>query len=434
MPDNINDLFLKSMSADTQGVALTIDSMQVKFRENFAGTLSTLWDTTLGTGATATASSGTLTFASGTTASNTATVVSKQLFTIPVKLAFSLSLSQRIANQTFYVELVSVDPTTLLADDKNVAAWRFDGTTATNAIYEVTNGGLTRLSSSAVTITTTATSSLFEIEPFVDETWFHQNALDVTTSRTGSWRRQSQSPDPTLFYRVRLRWVNGATPPASSTNAVFTFVSVSDNTEITAEITGGRGGTSAGQAVPVVLTGAAASSTAIGTVTVSGMTVAEDAATTASPVITGGVVRAASAPPTTFAAGDAVRHTMTTSGALVAKPFSVPEGDFTFTTGSTPVTSTGNQSVQAAAGAGLRRYVTSMQLSNTGSAVVDLNVRDASGIGTILWSGRLQATGNPIDIQFPIPLRTAQNSALFIEYTVTAGGSGTVNIQGFTAP
>jgi hypothetical protein len=48
---------------------------------------------------------------------------------------------------------------------------------------------------------------------------------------------------------VRLRWLNGSTAPASNTNASLQFVAVQDYQELTAEITAGRGQSSAGQAI-----------------------------------------------------------------------------------------------------------------------------------------------------------------------------------------
>lgn len=248
----VNDLLRFALSGRTEGVAMTVDSMQNKYRDSFTAALTGRWDQTLAAGATATVSAGQLTFGSGVAVNGNSTIVSREMFTIPFRFSFAMSLSQRIVNQTLWVEIVSCDPDTGVLDNQHSAAWRFDGTTATQAIYEVQNGGLTRLASAASTINTTASLNVHEIEPFGDEAWFHSTAIDSTAGRTQSYRRHQQIPDPNATYKIRLRWLNGATAPASSTNAVFQFVSVLDNCELTAEITAGRGGSSAGQGVPVI--------------------------------------------------------------------------------------------------------------------------------------------------------------------------------------
>jgi hypothetical protein len=233
--------------------AYQVRSVQAKFRDSFTGAVvdPNLWRQEVGAGASISQAAGTLVMASGTTANSESWLLSAQTFTIPCRLGIGLTLSQRIANQTFWVELVSVNPATLMPDGRHCAAIRFDGTTATQAVYEVQNGGLARLASTAVTMPTTAAAGMYEIEVFADESWFHGQTIDSTTARSNSYRRHQQIPDPNQIYKVRLRWLNGATPPASSTNATAQYLMVMDYMELTAEITAGRGQTVAGQAIGV---------------------------------------------------------------------------------------------------------------------------------------------------------------------------------------
>ena len=241
---------------DSQDDMLKVKSVQKKFRDSFvnASVDTTKWDVTLGTGGTATVASGQLTFGSGTTASATSSLLSKEMFTVPFRLSISLTLSQRIANQTFYVEAVSVNPTTGVPDDLHSCGFAFDGTTATQGKYFVQNGGLAALTSSASTIPTTVSGSVYEVEPFSDEVWFHGGVLDSSAGRANSYRRHQQIPDPNAYYKIRLRWLNGGSAPASNTNAVVQFVACQDYAELTAEITAGRGQVVAGQAVGVAIT------------------------------------------------------------------------------------------------------------------------------------------------------------------------------------
>jgi hypothetical protein len=232
---------------------LKVKSVQKKFRDSFPGASlnATNWDSSIGAGGSITITGGNLVMASGTTASSTTSITSKEIFTIPFRLSYQLTLSQRIANQTFIVEAISVNPTTGIPDDLHTIAWLYDGTTVTQAKYRVQNSGITPLDSAASTVVTTAGTGVYEIEPFSDEAWFHSMTLDSTAGRSNSYRRHQQIPDPNALYKIRLRWVNGGTAPASSTNATMQFVTCQDYAELTAEITAGRGNVVAGQALGV---------------------------------------------------------------------------------------------------------------------------------------------------------------------------------------
>ena len=214
-----------------------------------------LWASTLGTGEIAEAA-GTLTLGSGTTANNTTSLLSQQTFSLPVKVAIGLSISQRIANQTFFVELASVDPATGDPDGLNNAGFVFDGANPLQARHQVTTGGLSFNQSGPSTYPSTASpAKLFEIEASADETWFHStNGLDQTTGRANSYRLQLKSPDPNALYKLRLRWLNGAAAPASNTNALVTYISVGEYEELVTEMRNGRGSAVAGSAVSMIET------------------------------------------------------------------------------------------------------------------------------------------------------------------------------------
>lgn len=245
-----------SVAYDSADDMMKIKSMQKKFRDSFPGSTldSTKWDQSLGTGQTVAVSSGNLTFASGTTASSTGYLLSKEVFTIPFRLSYQLTLSQRIANQTFYVEAVSVNSSTLAVDNLHAIGFAYDGTTATQAKYYVQNGGSAPVISAASTVITTAGTGVYELEPFADEAWFHSSTLDSNAGRSNSYRRHASIPDPNALYKIRIRWVNNGTAPASSTNATLAFVACQDYAELTAEITAGRGIAVAGQSMGVNVT------------------------------------------------------------------------------------------------------------------------------------------------------------------------------------
>lgn len=245
-----------------------VKSLQKKFRDSFPGSAinTANWDSAVGAGGSITVTGGTLVMASGTGANVETSVTTKETFTVPFRVSFNVALSQRIANQTFLVEAISVNATTGVPDGQHTAAILFDGTSATQAKYRVQNSGLTPLDSAASTFPTSASGSVYEIEPFSDECWFHGGVLDATSARSNSYRRHQQIPDPNAVYKLRLRWLNGGMAPASSTTATLQYVTCQDYAELTAEITAGRGQVVAGQAIGVAVV-SAPTTTVTGTVT-----------------------------------------------------------------------------------------------------------------------------------------------------------------------
>lgn len=151
---------------------------------------------------------------------------------------------------------------------------------------------------------------------------------------------------------------------------------------------------------------------------------AEDAAASTTPLINGGVARTA-ATPTTIVAGDAIRDTHALSGAKVIRPYAVPETTFNASLALTAATAV---AIQAAAGTGLKRFLTALQAINTGAAVVDLIILD--GV-TERW--RLPLPINvPVIIEFPVELLVTANTAL--NANLSAVGTVRANFQGYTAP
>jgi len=196
------------------------------FRDSFADATvnASLWASTVGTG-TISQSAGTLTLGSGTTANNVTSLLSTQTFTLPAKVAIGLSLSQRIANQTFFVELVSVDNSGV-PDGLEAAGLVFDGTTVTQAKHQTKTGGLTNQSAASTYPTTATPAKLFEIEASYFGAWFHGSEdIDSAVVNSDSYRLQLKGPNPSANYKLQLRWLNGATAPASNTNALVTFLS-----------------------------------------------------------------------------------------------------------------------------------------------------------------------------------------------------------------
>lgn len=180
--------------------------------------------------------------------------------------------------------------------------------------------------------------------------------------------------------------------------------------------------------IPVQVNNSPAVTVSSGTVTtvstLTGGAAAEDAATTANPLIVGGMVRTATTP-TTLVAGDAIRLTFGATGAAVTKPYAVTEAEWNYTG---QLTTTTAVAAAAAAGASLRRYITGLQAINTGASAVDLIVLDGA---TERW--RMTLPPNvPVDFSFVNALTVTANTALNLNLSAT--GTVRVNAQGYTAP
>jgi hypothetical protein len=161
---------------------------------------------------------------------------------------------------------------------------------------------------------------------------------------------------------------------------------------------------------------------------------AHSSASTGSPVRVAGRVN--TAVDTTLVAGDVSDVFMTTGGAATIKPYAVPEVDWQATSGLTPLATTTSTAVKVAGAAGVRNYVTAIQLVNN-SATVSTNVAILDG-ATVLWAGWLPATTAalpvvPVNINFPTPLRGTAATAVNIQLGTTSA-SVFWNAQGYQAP
>lgn len=169
---------------------------------------------------------------------------------------------------------------------------------------------------------------------------------------------------------------------------------------------------------------------------ITGGSTAEDANTTASPLITGGVVRTALAP-TTLVAGDAARDTMTSGAARLVYPFAVPEVSWNYAAAAAGIlNTTAAVSFRAAQAAGVRNYITNIQvMSEALTTATELAIRDGAA-GPVLWRTKIPTGGLPTtNFDFTgAPLRGTAATLLEV-VTLTASGAGAVyfNAQGFTA-
>jgi hypothetical protein len=254
----------------------------------------------------------------------------------------------------------------------------------------------------------------------------------VLTNR-GSWRQNIPEPDVVLFLQLRAR--NGTVAPATTTTWTVGMCRVENYVPTQVDIVGTRQ-QSLANSLPTTVVNTVPTTISSGTVTtvstLTGGSVAEDAATATNPIMVGGVVRTTTAP-ITLVAGDACRETMTSGGAVVQKPFSVPEADWFFASAAGGITNTTDVVLKAAAGASLRNYLTSISIQN-GSATVSTEVIIKDGATTI-WRGTLGTSAllnSAVNMTFSSPLKTTANTALNVACAI-GGAAVFVNAQGYVA-
>ena len=230
-------------------------SLARKWRDDFNGTaLSSDWQLVQqGAGQTIAVSTSELRITAGLAANSETIIRSTKTSSIAFRTIFIASLSQRIANQEVYFEIVD-------ASGQHRAAWRFDGTITGTVNVLATNAGTPVPASSLQ-----ANSSIFiayEIEATPDEVNFYTRTPDSSNSRaSSSGVRSRQIPDPHLEYYLQIRVKNLATAPVSNTTITIDAVLLQDIEELTAEVVSGRGGGGGNQSIPVAVTSATTIST-----------------------------------------------------------------------------------------------------------------------------------------------------------------------------
>lgn len=163
---------------------------------------------------------------------------------------------------------------------------------------------------------------------------------------------------------------------------------------------------------------------------------AHDAAISGAPVRLG--ARALTANYTAVATGDVADLVTTLVGALVGKPYSIPELDWHYVAAASGIANTTTAvTLVGAAAAGIRSYITSIDImAEPLGAATEIAIRDGAG-GTVLWRGKLGTSGAPAgyNVKFPSPLKSTAATLLeFLTLTASVTGAVYVNAHGYQAP
>jgi hypothetical protein len=157
---------------------------------------------------------------------------------------------------------------------------------------------------------------------------------------------------------------------------------------------------------------------------------AHDAAVSGNPVRVAG--RGMSADYTAVATGDTADLLATLLGKLVTQPYALPANTWSSAAGSGGITNTTAVTVKAAGAAGVRNYVTGIDVVNTHATVdTEFMIRDGAA-GAVLWRTSLKALGGGVSRTFDPPLRGT--AATLVEIVnVTTGAAVYANLTGYSA-
>ena len=229
---------------------------------------------------------------SGATANSETILRSKESFGGPVKLAFSLTSSQSIANTECHIEMVEIDPVTgdLITDTsvftapnfnnaRNGFGMVFDGVSQNNAKIKVRGQGVSEYVSVAASIGTGARTAtgvtpnfqapvIVELLMQTELASMNVRAADSPAVTAVGLTRTSYVPNPDRFYCIQIRVKNLSTAPASNTDWRIHFVRLLDATRLSVDF-GMIGGSDAALLAPPVRVISTVSTPITGTVTAS---------------------------------------------------------------------------------------------------------------------------------------------------------------------
>lgn len=154
---------------------------------------------------------------------------------------------------------------------------------------------------------------------------------------------------------------------------------------------------------------------------------AHDAGIAGNPVRIG--ARALSADYTAVSTGDTADLVASLTGKQLVLPYALPGASESYASPSA-VTDTADDTPFAAAGAGVRHYITGVQVFNGHDTVgTEVVIKDGS---TVLWRGWAEEKGGGCSAKFDPPLRGTANTAVNVA-NITTGSSTYFNLQGYTA-
>lgn len=237
---------------------------------------------------------------------------------------------------------------------------------------------------------------------------------------------------PVQFRYIRLRIATTITGGSIQAHSKFSRAAWAPGINQVAQATG------ANLNVAVSSLPTLAAVTTVATVTsvtgLAGGQTAHSTASTGAPVRVGGRVKTAN--DTTLVAGDASDVGCTTDGSVIVYPHAAPELAWQYAAASGGIaSSTAGVTVKTAAAAGLRNYITGIQIAHaTLSAATEFVIRDGAS-GTVIFRCTLGTVANDgVSYKFSQPIKGTAATLVEIAAITSVTGGIYANLQGFVAP
>lgn len=293
----------------------------------------------------------------------------------------------------------------------------YNGTTATQATWDCQRKGYASGVTTA-TINTTASPGHLAIMGVEDGGAYLSDQLVASSTAVQQTLRATRVvsiPDETVRLYLQFRVLNGSTAPASTTTWTVGMVSIEEYVPIQTAVTKVK---SMSYEAPIPVTLPSGTSIA--------GTQANQSTSVPNPVLTS--VYGVSANPTTGTTARQHYLLGTLIGAAIVKPYSIPESDWRYTGTLTTNTAV---AARAAGAAGIKNYVTGIQVQNTSATATTFLLVDGA---TTIWQVSLPASMTlPIDFTFPTPLAGTAATAMNVNCGTT-GANVITNVQGYFAP
>ncbi len=246
----------------------------------------------------------------------------------------------------------------------------YDSTTATSTKFDTQRSGWAAGDTTA-TINTSASGHIGYVYNNDNIATYQDSTLTPTTSVQPLSFRASKYlniPDNSIQLYLQVRALNGTTNPATTTTWTVQFLSIEDFSPLPVMVQGGK--SSAGQPTYVAVQSMPSTSGVAGAA-------AHDASISGNPVRIG--ARALTANYAAVSSGDTTDLITTLVGALIQKPYAIPELDFTFSAPKSGIAATATAlTIKDSAGAGLRNYITALTIATeTLGAATELEIRES---------------------------------------------------------
>jgi len=386
-----------------------------------------------------------LNISSGVTPNSETILLSRTSFTPPFNFTYWISLSQRINNCDVHIEMVEVDANWTVINDTSISTAPsfsnarsgfgilYTGALSSSMSFKVRSNGISEKIFAAASYgpanyVGTGISPDFFASRLIDISFnadrISTGARDVNqgaSSMTGVHTSTDYLPPVESQYKIRIRLVNWATAPASSTDLRIHSIKILDHTRLAVDFGAIAGSSNVSDSAPVRLTQSIALSAAI-----TGGQAAHSAASTGTPVRIGW--RVSTTQDTTLVHSDTTDLVADQNSAFLVQPYQVPSLHWIYTAAAGGITNTTDVVVKTAAGITILNYITAFTLQNPSIIATEFVIKNGA---TIIKRYHCPANMPLTHVFLGTPIKTSANAAFNVA-CITTGAAVYFNCEGYT--